>query len=495
MDISNESKATKFNVVWFKRDLRLRDHKPLKHAISSGKPLFLTFIVEPSALEDKHLSTRHWRFIHQSIENMNKQLSERNLPARIIYLFGSASDVFCSLKLLGLHAIYSYQEIGLDSTFQRDRQVNSWCKNHNVQWHEYQYGAVCRPLTHRRHWKNQWNSAMAQAVDDVDLDKLVYFSPTLPNELKWKIPKEWLEPEPCFQKGGEQMAWYTFKDFFKERGQRYFGNIGNPSIARKACSRLSPYLAWGNLSIKQVVQYTDQQKLPRSWSRSIRAFQSRLAWRCHFIQKFESECEMEFRPVNKAYVSYPYREDIDLNSHLDAWKQGKTGIPIIDASMRALIQTGYLNFRMRAMVVSFLCHHLNIDWRLGVVYLGSLFLDFEPGIHYPQFHMQAGITGTNTIRIYNPVKQSIEKDPDGVFIRKWLPELAMLPNEYIHQPWRIPPMEALFLEFNLGKDYPLPIINIENAARDARERLWAYRDKASVKHEARRILMRHTVPD
>jgi deoxyribodipyrimidine photo-lyase len=161
--------------------------------------------------------------------------------------------------------------------------------------------------------------------------------------------------------------------------------------------------------------------------------------------------------------------------------------------MKCVVKTGYLNFRMRAMVVSFLCHHLNVDWRQGVTFLGAQFLDFEPGIHYPQFQMQAGITGTNTIRIYNPIKQSIDKDPDGVFIRKWLPVLADIPSELIHTPWKLTPLECQMYDFEFGKNYPTPIVDVDKAAAQARERLWNYRKRDDVKKEAKRVLFRHSV--
>jgi len=192
-------------------------------------------------------------------------------------------------------------------------------------------------------------------------------------------------------------------------------------------------------------------------------------------------------------MQFPYVDSNTAIERFSAWQQAKTGVPIIDASMRAVQQTGYLNFRMRAMLVSFLCHHLNVNWQLGVTYLGSQFLDFEPGIHYPQFQMQAGITGTNTIRIYNPIKQSMDKDPNGEFIKKWLPELASLPVEFLHQPHTLPPIDAALLDFDIERDYYLPIIDVETAAREARDRLWSFRKRDDVQSEAKRVLHSHSV--
>lgn len=489
MDI-NDPKP--FSLVWLKRDLRLRDHKPLCDAIALGQPIVIAFVFETLMLNDSHMDERHWRFIYESIVDMNEQLAIYN--GSIILVSGDILLIMDELRTQGLSHIFSHQEIGLKHTYIRDLALKKWCVEHNVDWIESPYNAVKRPLSHRYSWRKHWYERISEPVNDPVLLNIQFHPISIHPKFDCEtLVARWKTKNPLFQPGGEKRAWYTLHDFFKVRGKDYFGNIGKPEQARKTCSRLSPYIAWGNLTIRQVFQHSLDHRHRTGWTRSVEAFCARLSWHCHFIQKFESECEMEHRPVNKAYTLFSYDDSDASQVLLEAWKQGKTGVPIVDASMRALIATGYINFRMRAMVVSFLCHHLNLDWQRGVDYLGSLFLDFEPGIHYPQFQMQAGITGTNTIRIYNPIKQSQEKDPEGLFIKKWVPELASLPTHYLHEPANIPRLEAVMYDFDIERDYFLPIVEVVSSAKNARDRLWAFRKRDDVKREAKRVLFLHSV--
>jgi deoxyribodipyrimidine photo-lyase len=474
----------KINVVWLKRDLRVSDHQPLKFAEEAGLPIVLLYVFEPMLLQDPHYSERHWRFITESIADINRTISAKVSIANC--------DLLDTLTQLNerylIDSIFSYQETGLANTFARDKAVSVWVKDNEIKWCESQMAAVVRPCNNRNAWDKHWHQVMKAELINNQLDKLKLIHHKFDTS---QLPDCWKTANPAMQAGGSIKARQVLADFFESRGKDYHWLISKPLQSQVSCSRMSPYLAWGNMSLREMYQAVLQHRKREGWRRALTALSSRLHWHCHFIQKFESECRMQFDHINAGYQSIPYRDDDRVNSDLVAWRQGQTGYPLVDACMRCLIETGYINFRMRAMLVSFLSHHLQIDWRRGVEHLASLFLDFEPGIHYAQFQMQAGVTGINTIRIYNPTKQAKEHDPQGEFIRQWCVELTELPNPLLFEPWTLTSMEEIMYELSIGKDYPSPVVDTSLTYREASDRLWAWRKRADVKREAKRILSRH----
>ena len=476
------------NIVWIKRDIRTQDHAALQAAERSGIPYRIIYLFEPSLIDHADTSERHLQFIYHAILDFNQRLKPYGRQIEIFH--GEALAVFNHLvKIYTIKQVFSYRESGIQLTWNRDKAVSKTLHAAHVQWTEFKRDGIERGIKNRDGWDKQWYVTMSQPQIVNTYTQCTLLPLNHPFPIESKLLETISAYASTYQPAGETNAWKYLTSFAADRGKNYHRLISKPAQSRTSCGRLSPYLAWGNLSIKQAAQYIKSHHNYTSNKRAFNGILTRLKWHCHFIQKFEVECTYETQCINQGYelLERPLNE-----THVEAWKVGKTGFPLVDACMRCLIATGWINFRMRAMVVSLLCHHLDQDWRTGVYHLANLFLDYEPGIHYPQFQMQAGTTGVNTIGMYNPIKQSQEHDPKGEFIKKWVPELREIPEQFIHEPWKMTTMDLVFNNIIEPIDYPKPLVDLEQSGKNARTKIWGHRKHEAVKAEKKRIVKTHT---
>ena len=473
-------------LVWFKRDLRIVDHRPLAEAARQGSVLPI-YVVEPELWRQPDTSARHQSFLAESLATLDQAL--RGLGQGLWVERDEVIEAFARLhRRFGLAAVHAHEETGTDWTFARDRRVRAWCRQQGIPCHEYPQFGVLRSLADRAGWAKHWEGFMArpQVASPGHLPFVVETDGAA--GAFDGVPAFDRRPTPERQVGGIKAANEMLGSFLKSRGKAYRGGISSPLSAEMVGSRLSPHIACGTLGLRVIVQAergrnaTAREAGERAWSASLGQFDRRLHWHCHFIQKLEQRPDIEFRNMHRDFDGM--REDAFDPASFDAWAEGRTGYPLVDACMRFLIHNGWLNFRMRAMLMSFAGYQLWLHWREPALHLARLFTDYEPGIHYCQSQMQTGVTGINTLRIYNPVKQARDQDPDGVFVRRWVPELAGVPGAAIFEPWKLGERDRR--RFG-AVAYPSPVVDHLEAVRYARERIAEVRKRPGFRVQADRV--------
>jgi len=477
------------HVVWFKRDLRIADHRPLAEAAARG-PVLPLFVAEPELWGGADMSARQWAFVADCLEELRADLGRLGQPLAV--RMGDVCAVLEEIRsACGVASLWSHEETGNAWTYARDKAVAAWARAHGAPWFELRQSGVVRRLKSRDGWARAWDKFMGEAAAEPPavlqpIDRLE------PGPIPTAADLG-LAPDPCpeRQRGGRAAGLDRLHSFLTERGAPYRKAMSSPLQAFEACSRLSPHLAWGAVSMRETAQATwarqrevKHASAPGPWRGALVSFSGRLHWRDHFTQKLEDEPRLEFENLHPAYDGLrPQEPD---RARLHAWAAGETGLPFVDACMRALNATGWMNFRMRAMLMAVASYHLWLDWRAPGENLARMFTDYDPGIHWPQAQMQSGTTGINTVRIYNPVKQGYDQDPEGAFVRRWVPELASVPDEFVHEPWRWDGAGGV-----LGKAYPFPIVDHLAAAKEARAKVWAVRKGPDYRAAAARIQTKH----
>ena len=497
--------------VWLKRDLRVADHAALAAAVdrSRGGCVFAVFLYEPEVLGQSEWHASHTAFQAECLRDLEPALGR--LGIRLVTRKGEAVAMLERLRSeSGFTMLVSHEETGTGVTYARDRRVRRWAREAGIVFLELPQTGVVRRLASRDGWNRRWEDRMESPQATVPVHMGGSGLATIARlETCGILGCRDLGVPPDTkdrQRGGEPAARELLDDFLTRRGRHYAGGISSPVTAAAACSRLSPHLTFGTLSMRAVWQASEARRLEvvaaaglaasptnretlRAWQRSLRAVQSRLHWHCHFMQKLEDEPAIEFQNMLRAADGL--REGEVNPERLMAWQAGRTGYPLVDACMRSLLATGWLAFRMRAMLVSFAAYSLWLHWRPVGLHLARHFLDFEPGIHWSQLQMQSGTTGINTLRIYNPTKQARDQDPHGIFIRRWLPALAGVPDLYVHEPWTMPTDVQQAVGCRIGSDYPAPIVDHVAAVREAKRRLALARGSDPARAQAREVARRH----
>jgi deoxyribodipyrimidine photo-lyase len=478
-------------LVWFKRDLRTHDHRPLAEAAKRG-PVLPLYVVEPGLWRQPDAAARHWQFILECLGKLDADLSQLGQP--LILRVGGVIDVFEQIRQRhGIAALWSHEETGNGWTFTRDKAVKAWARSHGIPWHELPQHGVIRRLSNRNGWAAAWDRQMAEPImpPPVRLPLIAGIEcQALPS-----LADIGLTSDGCTERqtGGRQAGLAMLASFLDGRGRNYRREMSNPLSGATGCSRLSPHLAWGTISMREAAQETwsrlqqlkaDPSPDAKALRASLVSFSGRLHWHCHFMQKLESEPAIEFREFHPAMRGL--RPEIADQQLLKAWADGQTGYPFLDACMRSLHATGWLNFRMRAMVQSFASYNLWLPWRDSGLHLARQFTDYEPGIHWSQAQMQSGTTGINTIRIYSVVKQGHDQDPAGAFVRRWVPELADVPDRHLQEPWAFDGAGAI-----VGRAYPQRVVDLKASTAAAKERIYGARRAAGFYDAADTIQNKH----
>lgn len=482
-----------YSVVWFKRDLRVHDHLPLQRAAARG-PVLCLYVIEPRVWAQPDMACMHYEFVLESLRALHADL--RRLGGRLEVVTGEVVDVLKRLYRQAPFAfLESHEETGNGCTYARDKSVAALCKTLGVRWSEHKQFGVVRGLKNRDHWQASWAKQMAAPLVSEPASLQCVLLPWPRTKALSAVEMGLLQVDPPRrQRGGRVRGIHVLNDFLRTRSAHYSGGISSPNSAENACSRLSPYLALGCISMREVAQAAraTRDALPASaaWQRrGLQAFLSRLHWHCHFVQKLESEPAIELQNMHRGYDGL--REPHWDESRFAALKAGRTGWPMVDACVAMLRETGWLNFRMRAMLVSVASYPLWLHWRPVGVWLAQQFVDYEPGIHWSQMQMQAGTTGINTTRVYNPIKQARDHDPTGTFVRRWLPYMRAVPDAWLFEPWRMPKDVQDRIGLHVGTDVPHPLVDLAEATQQAKERIYARRGMPDVRAAKAEIVQKH----
>jgi deoxyribodipyrimidine photo-lyase len=418
-------------LIWFKRDLRVQDHHALCHAQGATAVLPL-YIVEPAHWAQPDKSARQWTFTAECLTGLRDDLAALGAP--LVVRVGDAVEVlarFCRQHRIG--RILSHAEAGCPWSDARNIRVADWARQAGVEWLE-----------------------LAQTPEDTTPSALQPLSGLEPGgDPSAKALRLAEAPCPHQQIGGRAQGLMLLDSFLARRGEHYAARDCALQNAERNASRLSPYLATGVVSRAEVAATVAERQLEKpggNWTQSLKSYQTRL----HQKSAKPDACDPG-GPGIDAVAFFTSDQD-----RLAAWTNGETGLPLHDAAMRYLNATGWLPEPARRMVVAFAATHLRLDMQKAGAALARRSTDYDPAIFWPALHSTGA--GRTAGRYCDPIKLGALFDPTGSFTRRMVPELATVPDAFLHCPWRWTGAAGV-----LGRRYPEAVVDIASSARGARK--------------------------
>ena len=455
-------------VLWHRRDLRVADNPAVTYATHEYDTVCPLFVFDPHFYTDGSLvCDARRRFLHESLDDLREQYAERGVD--LVLAHGDPETVLGQFVDRAWDVVTTAEPTGRYGRRRDDRLADRFGVTF-VDGDGLRRG-VDDP---RENWSDHVETYFE--TDTVAPDESGFGDHGVGSRVGTSDITAYYDvssEKTGVPKGGRR-AGLARLDRFVDVIRSYPSSISSPTAAETGTSRLSGYLRFGCLSVREVYQRV-QRDAPDGRGQSM--FVSRLYWNRHYNQKLEDWpgwMDTAVNPVFRAFNRSNY--DADL---VDAWKRGETGFPMVDASTRCLRETGWLNFRMRAMCASFFGYILEQPWQVGADWFYYHLVDADPAINYTQWQMQTGVTGVHSMRIYNPRKQVRDNDPDGEFVYRFVPELRDLPAEYLDHPEKTPLHVQSECGVEIGDDYPRPVVDYEAKRQSAQERFGRLRERAS----------------
>jgi deoxyribodipyrimidine photo-lyase len=471
-------------LVWFRRDLRTHDHAALHHALRSAQQVWCMFVFDRDILDPLPRRDRRVEFIHDSLVDLDRQLRELGAQhgragVRLIVRHGRACDEIAQLAAaLGVQAVYANHD-DEPAALQRDHAVRDALAASGIALHTSKDHVVFerselltlagKPYTVFTPYKNAWLKKLEPFfVKAYPVDRHAAALAAPPRGVAAELPSleaigfERTNLHALKITAGSGGAAALLADFMP-RIDDYTEARNFPAV--KGPSYLSVHLRFGTVSIRQLAGAACDA-IAASGSPGASTWLSELIWRDFYHQILHHHPQVVGASFKPEYDRIEWEQGERARMLFEAWCEARTGYPLVDAAMMQINQTGYMHNRLRMVVASFLTKDLGIDWRWGEAYFATHLNDFDLAANNGgwQWAASSGCDAQPYFRIFNPVTQSEKFDAAGKFIRRYLPQLAALPDKLIHAPWLARPLDLQAAGVVLGRDYPAPIVD-HDAAR------------------------------